>query len=125
MAALTEVSPGIPEPAGTLITEYNDTAATPPIVLTANMPVQVANNDGRVFIGIRRTGTAAVDMTVDVPIRVGGLEVAQLTNALSTTSGAYREYGPFDPTVFNEDDGALFFEFDAVTDVELTVTRRP
>lgn len=78
-------------------------------------------NDGRIFIRALNTGTTHT-LTVQTPGKVAGLDIAEATVALTATTGD-QMIGPFEPAVFNQADGAVYIDIDAVTGLTVAVYR--
>ena len=124
MAALVEIIPAAPAgSSGQVIIGYHDAASAQAIVLTANTQIKIANN-GRVFIWVRRTSTAASQLTITTEQTVEGLAVADRNVTLPVVSGALWEGGPYDPRVYNDADGKMSVEFSSVDGVDLSAVQR-
>ena len=124
MSALVEIaSSDPPGPSGVSVTEYNDSASSEAIVLTANTNILIPNN-GRTTIRVRRTSSAASKLTIVTEQTVEGLAVADRDIVLPTTSGAVWEGGQYDPRLYNDADGKMSIGFSVVDGVELSVGQR-
>ena len=123
MAVLTAITPVTPAPSGVTVPEYSDTTAAAAIVLTAATDIAISNN-GQVYLHVRRTGTSASTMTIVTHKAIEGLDVEDRAVALPTTSGEVREFGPFDPDIYNDENGFMTLRFSSVSDIELSVVRR-
>ena len=62
-------------------------------------------NDGCTIVRFRNGGVGAVTVTIETPRTYAGLALADQTVAVAGGSTAY--FGPFDPGIFNDDDGRL------------------
>ena len=81
----------------------------------------IPSNDGRVFLHIINTGTTHT-LTVQTPGEVAGLAVADPTATLTATTGN-QMVGPFEPAIFNQSDGAVYIDFEAITGMTVAVLR--
>jgi hypothetical protein len=81
----------------------------------------IPSNDGRVFIRAVNTGTTHT-LTVQTPGSVAGLAIAEATFTLTATTGD-QMIGPFEPAVFNQSDGAVYIDIDAITGLTMAVYR--
>jgi hypothetical protein len=60
------------------------------------------NSSGKVFLHVKNTSGSACTVTVDVPVTVEGLVVADLTFSVPATTGD-KMIGPFSPSVYSQD----------------------
>ncbi len=74
----------------------------------------VMKNDGRTFLHVKKGGAGACSMIVKTPGQVAGLDIAELTVSIPATTGDVM-LGPFPPTVFNDGNGDMRFNFSEVT----------
>lgn len=75
-------------------------------------------NHGETIIVITNSGVGSHTVTVQTPKTVGGLAVAELTNAIAAATTEYM--GPFPPGTYNQANGQVYVDFDAVP-AELSV----
>ena len=122
MAALVEIQPVTPTQSGVDVPVYDDTANTAAIVLTASTDIKIPN-DGHVYIRVRRTGTTASTLTVTTTATAAGLAVNDRSITLSVTSGDLFEYGPFEPDLYNDENGEMTISFSDASDIDLSVIR--
>jgi hypothetical protein len=75
---------------------------------------------GRVILRVDNNGAAAVTVTVQTPVQVRGLAVAELI--VSVPAGGTRYIGPLEPSLFGQpsgspDAGRAYVDYSSVTDV--------
>ncbi len=71
-----------------------------PSYAPANAGGHSFEGSGRVFLHVKNTGAAACTVTIQTPVAVAGLAVAEQTVQVPATSGD-KMIGPFDPHAFN------------------------
>lgn len=71
-------------------------------------------NTGDTFIRIKNTGGAQRVVTLLTPATIGGVAISDPTVTIPATTGDIL-IGPFDPSLFNQSDGAVYVEVDATT----------
>lgn len=74
--------------------------------------LSIPNNDGRIFIDVKNTGTTTMTVTAQTPGNVGGLAIAELVTTVGITSGD-QMVGPFPPAIFNQADGSVYLDLSA------------
>ena len=65
-------------------------------------------NAGREYVLVKK-GAGAVDVTVETPLTVDGLAVADRTVAVAANSDAL--LGPFEPRIYNNEEGKVALRF--------------
>ncbi len=93
------------------------------IVPAAFTPSQVEGhffaNNGATFLLVTNGSNAAITVTIVSRLTVGGLAVAD--QAVTVDAGATMLIGPFDPKIFNDEDGQTTVTFSAITSVALSI----
>jgi hypothetical protein len=89
------------------------TYIAPVIVATTDY---VMKNDGRTFIHVINTNAATCTVIAKTPAQVAGLDVAENSVIVAGTSGS-NMIGPFPPSLFNDGNGDMRFNFSAIADV--------
>lgn len=102
---------------GLALAYRTDTQASDPISTTDRF---LFPNSGREYVLIKK-GTGTVDVTIDVPVTVDGLAVADRTVAVAANES--RLLGPFDPSVYNNGDGKVALSFSAAGAISVAVLR--
>jgi hypothetical protein len=74
----------------------------------------VMKNDGRTLIHVKKAGAGACSMIVKTPAQIAGLDVAEMTVTIPATTGDVM-LGPFPPSIFNDGNGDMRFNFSEVT----------
>lgn len=80
-------------------------------------------NDGNTFIHVLNAG-AEKTLTIQTPVTVGGIAVAEVTVTIPATTGT-KLIGPFETTIFNQSDGRVYLDWSAVTGVTFAVVKMP
>lgn len=80
----------------------------------------VVKNSGKVKIHVVKTGAGACNMIVKTTAKVADLDVADLTVVIPATTGNVMA-GPFPPSVYNDGNGDMRFNFSEVTDLDFMV----
>jgi hypothetical protein len=78
-------------------------------------------NDGRMFVDVLNEDASPINVTVQTPVIVDGLAVADLVVAVP--AGESRKIGPFPPNIYNQSDGMVYVDYSAVTDVTVALLR--
>jgi hypothetical protein len=78
-------------------------------------------NDGRMFVDVVNGSASSINVTVQTPVTVDGLAVADLVVAVP--AGESRKIGPFPPGYYNQTDGMVYVDYSAVTDVTVALMR--
>lgn len=78
-------------------------------------------NNGRVFIHVKNGDASQHTVTVQTPGTVDGLDVAERT--VDIPAGEERIIGPFPPGHYNQADGKVYIDYDAVTSITLAAIR--
>jgi hypothetical protein len=73
-------------------------------------------NSGKEMIHVKTT-TNAIVVTIQTPVAVDGLAVAERTISIGTSSE--RMIGPFPPGTYNQADGSVYIDLDVVTGVTI------
>ena len=89
------------------------------VALTTTDTFQVPN-DGRTTLVVKN-GTGAVVITVVSHVTFDGLDVDD--RDISIAADTDYLLGPFPPNVYNDNDGNISLEFDAVGDLEIAAVR--
>ena len=76
-------------------------------------------NNGATFLLVTNDSNAAITVTIVSQLTVGGLAVAD--QAVTVDAGATMLIGPFDPKIFNDEDGQTTVTFSAITSVALSI----
>jgi len=71
-------------------------------------------NDGRTFLHVKKAGAGSCSMIIKTPAQLGGLDVAERTITIPATTGDMM-IGPFPPSVYNDANGDMRFNFSEVT----------
>jgi len=106
-----------PGTAGVNITYRTSGSSTDPLD-TANM--FTFQNDGRSVV-LAKLGGSSANITVHANKQIDGLALPD--RAVVLTSNRDRIIGPFDPDVYNNDDGEVELEFSAVANLSIAVLR--
>lgn len=81
-------------------------------LLTAN--TYLVRNNGRIALHFKKSGAGACDVTIQTPVQMAGLDVAEnIVNVPATTGD--KLIGPFPTTVFNDGLGDLRFTLSEIT----------
>jgi hypothetical protein len=86
-----------------------------PTYSTANADGHSVVNNGNVFLHVKNASGSSVNVTVETPAKVGGLDVAE--DVVTVGASSEKMIGPFDPSVFNQSGGLLYVDFSAVASV--------
>jgi hypothetical protein len=78
-------------------------------------------NDGRCFIDVANGADAPITVTFQTPGSVNGLAIAD--PAIAVANGVTRRFGPFEPGIFNQDDGMVYVDFSSPTTITTGVFR--
>ena len=70
-------------------------------------------NNGRVFLHFKKSEAVDAVVTIETPITVGGLAVAEQTVTIPATTGD-KFVGPFPKNIFNDGDGEIIFSADNI-----------
>jgi len=101
-------------------------AGITPSYEAANADGEKISNDGATFVQVKNTNGAEITVTIVTPITIGGLAVADQTITVPATTGD-KMIGPFKPAHFNQpsgdDEGYVYVDFSAVTDVTIAAFR--
>jgi len=87
----------------------------------ANADGHSFEGSGRVYLEVKNGGGSACVVTVQTPVQVAGLDVAEQTVTVPATTG-HVKLGPFNRRAFNRpsdgaDPGLVYVDFDQVTSV--------
>jgi len=74
----------------------------------------VMKNDGRTLLHVKKSGAGACSMICKTPAQVQGLDIAEVTISIPATTGDVM-LGPFPPSLFNDGNGDMRFNFSEVT----------
>ncbi len=74
----------------------------------------VMKNDGRTLLHVKKSGAGSCSMIIKTPGQVQGLDIADLTITVPATTGDVM-IGPFPPSLFNDGNGDMRFNFSEVT----------
>lgn len=74
----------------------------------------VMKNDGRTFIHVKKSGAGSCSMICKTPAQIRGLDIAEVTITVPATTGDVM-VGPFEPSLFNDGNGDMRFNFSEVT----------
>lgn len=96
------------------------TGLTPSYSAANALGHSVPNDGERTFIHVKTVGTACV-VTVQTPITVDGLAVAERTYSIGTNSE--RLIGPFPRNQYNQGSEEVYVDFDTVTAVTCAAFR--
>lgn len=93
------------------------------IVPTAFTPGQVEGhyypNNGATFLLVTNGSGAPIDVTAISQLTVEGLAVAD--SVVAVGAGVTKLIGPFNPTIFNDENGNMTVTFSAVTSVTCSI----
>ena len=93
------------------------------IVPTAFTPAQVEGhyfpNNGATFILVTNGSGSPINVTAVSALVVEGLAVAD--SVVAVAAGATKLIGPFNPTIFNDENGNMMVTFSAVTSVTCSI----
>ena len=93
------------------------------VVPAAFEPAQVEGhffaNNGATFLLIMNGSMASVNVTIVSQLTVEGLAVADAVVAVG--AGVTKLIGPFNPTIFNDEDGQATVTFSAVASVDCSI----
>lgn len=78
-------------------------------------------NSDKTFMHAKNGDSSQHTVTVETPVTVSGLDVAELT--VDIPAGENRLIGPFPPGVFNDNSGEAAFTLDAGTSMEIAILR--
>lgn len=76
-------------------------------------------NDGKTIIEVRNTG-GETTLTIQTPVTVRGLAVAERTVVIPATTGV-KVIGPFPPDIYNQTDGKVYLDWSQVTGITFSV----
>jgi hypothetical protein len=79
----------------------------------------VCKNDGRTFIYVKNAGASPTAVICKTPAMVAGLDLAEMTDTV--TNAQEWILGPFPPSIFNDGNGDMRFNFSYVTSVTFLV----
>lgn len=82
----------------------------------------LVNNNGRVLLHFKKASAGVCTVTVKTPIKVAGLDVAELTFDVPASSGDVM-VGPFPPTIFNHDGKDLRITFSNIAGLTFAAMR--
>lgn len=99
-------------------------AGVTPTFAAAFVDGNMFKNDGNVIIEVKNTGGASVNVTIQTPAKVGGIDLAEVIVAVPATTG-HKVIGPFDPSIFNQAGGVTYVDTSAQTGVTIAVLRIP
>jgi hypothetical protein len=74
----------------------------------------VMKNDGRTLLHVKKSGAGVASMIIKTPAQVAGLDIAEVAVSIPATTGDLM-IGPFPPSVFNDGNGDMRFNFSEVT----------
>lgn len=80
----------------------------------------LVRNNGRTLLLFEKTGAGACAVTVQTPIRQGGLDVAERVINVPATTGDVAA-GPFPPSLYNDGQGDLRFTLSEITGLTVAV----
>lgn len=95
---------------------------TTPTFAAAFVDGNMFKNDGNVIIEVKNTSGAPVNVTIQTPAKVGGVDLAEIIVSVPATTG-HKAIGPFDPTLFNQAGGMAYIDTSAQTGVTIAVLR--
>lgn len=72
-------------------------------------------NTGDQFLHVKNGSAADVDVTVQTPAKVGGIDIEEVV--VTVTAGEERMIGPFPPGVFNQASGEVYVDYEDETTV--------
>lgn len=78
-------------------------------------------NDGNTFLYIKNADVSPVTITIQTPAQVGGLDIAEVSDALAASGEAL--YGPFPTHIFNQADGTVNVDFSGVTSLTILAVK--
>lgn len=81
-------------------------------------------NDGRTVLLLQNTNAATRTITVQTPVTVDGLAVAELTITLPATTGRIIT-ATFPRTVYNQSDGSVYIDYSATAGVLVAAIKIP
>jgi len=101
-------------------------AGITPSYEAANADGEKISNDGKTFIQVKNTNAGEITVTVVTPITIGGLAVSDRTITVPATTGD-KMIGPFKAAHYDQlsgdDEGFVYVNFSAVTDVTIAAFR--
>ena len=77
------------------------------------------NNDGHQFIHIKNGGGSSINCTISTNAKVAGITIPNVVVAV--TNAQERMIGPFDPLIFNQAGGLVYFDLSGATSVTLGI----
>jgi len=93
------------------------------IVPTAFTPAQVEGhyfpNNGATFLLVTNGSQSSINVTAVSALTVEGLAVAD--SVVAVGAGVTKLLGPFNPTIFNDENGNMTVTFSAVTSVTCSI----
>jgi len=98
-------------PAG-IVATYNGSLLVP--------DTHLVRNSGRVFLHFKKSAAVDCVVTIQTPVKVAGLDVAELTVTVPASTGDIFT-GPFPPSVFNDGNQDLKFTLDDVDGLTVAV----
>jgi len=104
MAAVT-LAPQALKPAGIAPTRTGSLSAS---------NTYIVRNNGRTLLHFLKAGANACTVTVQTPVKAGGLDVAERTFNVPASTGDVMA-GPFTPSIYNDAAGDLRFTLSEVT----------
>lgn len=99
-------------------------AGVVPVYSAANVDGHSFANDGNTILHVKNGGASSINVTVQTPQQVAGLDVAE--NIVAVAAGAERMIGRLRPATFNRPSGAVdpnvvYVDFSAITSVTVAV----
>ncbi len=79
----------------------------------------VCRNDGRTFLYVKNAGGSPSSVIFKTPAQVQGLDIAE--NTVSVVNAQEWIIGPFPPSIFNDGNGDMRFNFSFITTVTFLV----
>lgn len=97
-------------------------AGVTPTYTAAIVDGHMFKNDGNVAIEVKNTTASPVNVTIQTPAKVGGIDLAEVVVAIPATSGD-KIIGPFDPSLFNQSGGLVYVDYASTTGMTIAVYR--
>jgi len=82
----------------------------------------LVRNDGQVLLLFEKSGAGACTVTVQTPVQVGGLAVAERTINVPATTGDVAA-GPFPASIYNDGSGDLRVTLSEITGLTIAALR--
>ena len=82
----------------------------------------LVRNDGQVLLLFEKSGAGACTVTIQTPVQVGGLAVAERTINVPATTGDVAG-GPFPASIYNDALGDMRLTFSEVTGLTIAALR--